>query len=522
MELPLQSLFALSFSLTILFGWVAADFLSLNNHSPSSSFPPNFLFGTASSSYQIEGAYLTDGKGLNNWDVFTHKPGTITDGSNGDVADDHYHRYKEDVDLIDDIGVNSYRFSISWARILPKGRFGKVNWAGIDYYNSLIDTLLSRGIEPFVTISHYDIPQELQERYEGWLSPEIEKDFKYYADICFKNFGDRVKYWITFNEPNVAFICGYRKGLWPPGRCSGSFGNCTSGGDSEREPLIAGSNLLLSHATAVHLYRTKYQKNQGGRIGVAMNTKWFEPISNSSEDKKAAERAQSFYMNWFLDPLILGEYPREMREILGEYLPPLPYKLGKVKPAIDFIGVNHYTSYFVKDCIHSVCEPGDGSTRTEGFALTSPKMNGISIGEPTTLEWLYVYPQGMEKIVTYIKERYNNIPMFITENGVGMKENPNLTTKEMINDMERVEYLRAYLDSLATAIRKGADVRGYFVWSFLDNFEWTHGSSIRFGLHRVDYDTLDRTPRMSASWYKNFIALHASGRPATKLPHTQE
>ncbi|ESW19738.1 hypothetical protein PHAVU_006G151300 [Phaseolus vulgaris] len=521
MEVPLLPLFALSFSISIFLGLGAADFLSLKDHSTSSPFPTNFLFGTASSSYQIEGAYLSDGKGLNNWDVFTHKPGAVIDGSNGDVADDHYHRYKEDVDLMDYIGVNSYRFSLSWARILPKGRFGKVNRAGIDYYNRLIDTLLSRGIEPFVTISHYDIPQELVDRYDGWLSPKIAEDFKYYADICFKNFGDRVKYWITFNEPNVAFIRGYRIGIWPPGRCSGSFGNCSVGGNSEKEPFIVGSNFLLAHASIVGLYRTKYQKKQGGKIGLAVHTMWFEPISNSSEDKIAAERAQAFYMNWFLDPAIRGEYPREMREILGKDLPPVPYELEKLKPSIDFIGVNHYTSYFVKDCIHSECEPGLGSTRTEGYALTWAHINGMTIGKPTSLEWLFIYPEGLEKIVTYIKERFNNIPIYLTENGVGGKENANMTTKEIINDVDRIDYLRAYLDSLARAIRKGADVRGYFLWSLLDNFEWTDGSSIRFGLHRVDYDTLQRTPRMSASWYKNFIALHASG-PGTKTRHTQE
>ncbi|RDY01604.1 Glucose-6-phosphate/phosphate translocator 2, chloroplastic [Mucuna pruriens] len=224
-----HALFALSLCIIIFLG-SCDDFLSVRENSSSSPFPSNFLFGTASSSYQFEGAYLTDGKGLNNWDVFTHMTGTIMDGSNGDVAVDHYHRYQEDVDLMDYIGVNSYRFSLSWARILPR-------------------------IEPFVTISHYDIPQELEERYEGWLSREIE----YYVDICFKNFGDRVKYWVTFNEPNVAMIRGYRTGMWPPSRCSASFGKCFNDGDSEKEPFVAASNLLLSHAAAVYLYRTKYQ-----------------------------------------------------------------------------------------------------------------------------------------------------------------------------------------------------------------------------------------------------------------------
>ncbi|KAK2447796.1 beta-glucosidase [Trifolium repens] len=481
MELPfpfslLHAIFVLSFLFSIFIG--SCGFVSMEDNLSSSSFPPNFLFGTASSSYQFEGAFLSDGKGLNNWDVFTHKPGTIMDGTNGDVAVDHYHRYQEDVDLMEYIGVNSYRFSLSWARILPKGRFGKINRAGIDYYNRLIDALVNKGIEPFVTLIHYDIPQELEERYKSWLSPEIQEDFKYYADLCFKYFGDRVKYWVTFNEPNVAIICGYRTGVYPPSRCSGAFGNC-SYGDSEREPFIAASNMILSHTAVVDLYRTKYQKNQGGKIGIAMNAIWYEPFGNSSEDKLAAERAQSFYMNWFLDPIILGKYPQEMHDILGpDLLGFSKYNSEELKNGLDFIGINHYTSYY------------------------------------TALAWLYIHPQGMENIVTYIKERYNNIPMYITENGFGMSENSS-------TDVKRVEYLSGYLDSLATAIRKGADVRGYFVWSLLDNFEWNHGYSIRFGLHHVDFATLNRTPRGSAFWYTNFIAQHKA-KLGIRLGHTQE
>ncbi|TYI78012.1 hypothetical protein E1A91_D06G181200v1 [Gossypium mustelinum] len=229
----------------------------LQGNPNASPFPSNFLFGTASSSYQFEGAFLSDGKGLNNWDVFTHKPGNIMDGSNGDTAVDHYHLYQEDLDLMQDIGVNSYRFSISWARILPKGRFGSVNKAGIHHYNKLINSLLLKGIQPFVSLTHYDIPQELENRYGAWLSSQVQEDFKYHADICFKYFGDRVKYWTTFNEPNVAVIRGYRSGIYPPSRCSSSFGNC-SNGDSVKEPFIAAHNIILSHAAAVDVYRTKF------------------------------------------------------------------------------------------------------------------------------------------------------------------------------------------------------------------------------------------------------------------------
>ncbi|PSR98429.1 Beta-glucosidase [Actinidia chinensis var. chinensis] len=473
-----------------------------------SSFPNNFLFGTASSAYQFEGAFLSDGKGLNNWDIFSHKPGNIMDGTNGDIAVDHYHRYQEDTDLMENIGLNSYRFSISWARILPKGRFGKVNMAGIRYYNKLINALLRKGMQPFVTLTHYDIPQELEDRYGAWLSPEVQDDFRYYADVCFKYFGDRVKYWVTFNEPNVAVIRGYRSGTFPPSRCSGSFGNC-SDGDSDSDPFVAAHNIILSHVTAFDLYRTKYKKTQGGSAGIVMNAIWFEPISSSLEDKKAAERAQSFYMKWFLDPIVLGKYPEEMQEILGSILPIFSKTdLEKMKRGLDFIGINHYTSFYVKDCIFSACNKGKGVSRTEGYALWTAMKDGVLIGEPTALEWLYINPPGMEKIVTYIRDRYNNTPMFITENGFGELDRPTSTIEVFLNDVKRVQFMNGYLDALATAIREGADVRGYFTWSLLDNFEWTDGYTIRFGLHHVDYTTLKRTPKLSATWYKQFISDH--------------
>ncbi|KAA8515484.1 hypothetical protein F0562_018905 [Nyssa sinensis] len=538
MELSL--LFDVLFVLEMYFStlMVSSNFITQNGSLHSSSFPSNFLLGTASSSYQFEGAFLSAGKGLSNWDVFTHKPGNIKDGTNGDIAVDHYHRYLEDLDLMEYMGVNSFRFSISWARILPKGRFGEVNMAGIKHYNKLIQALLHKGIEPFVSLSHYDIPQELEDSYGTWLSPKVQEDFRYYADVCFKYFGDRVKYWVTFNEPNVQVIRGYRSGIYPPARCSGIFGNC-SHGDSEREPFIAAHNIILSHAAAVQIYRTKYQKKQGGSIGIVMNAVWYEPISNSSEDKAAAERAQSFYLNWFLDPILFGKYPAEMQRILGSILPVFSkYDLEKLKNGLDFIGINHYTSFYIKDCIFSVCEAGPGVTKTEGYILRTALKDGVPIGEPTAVDWLYVYPQGMEKMVTYISDRYSNIPMFITENGesktnlgrvlmkihlhilklylmilvdlVGFGEmnNPNSTVEVFLNDVKRVEYINGYLDALATAMRKGADVRGYFAWSLLDNFEWISGYTIRFGLHYVDYATLKRTPKLSATWYKHFISNH--------------
>ncbi|MBA0724072.1 hypothetical protein Golax_020782 [Gossypium laxum] len=334
---------------------------------------------------------------------------------------------------------------------------------------------LSAGIEPFVTLTHMDFPQELEDRYGSWLSPESQGDFAYYADICFKSFGDRVKYWVTFNEPNFQVKFGYQAGTFPPSRCSKPFGNCTYG-DSEKEPFITAHNIILAHIAAVHIYRTKYQATQGGSIGIVLHCFWYEPISNSVADKLAAERAQSFSINWFLDPIIFGRYPQEMQDILGSILPEFSTtEKQKLKQGLDFIGINHYTSYYVQDCMFSACEPGPGTSKMEGYCAQSSQKNGTPIGEPV---------------------RYGDM------------NKPNSTTESLLHDVERIKYLAGYLDALSTAIRKGADVRGYFVWSLLDNFEWNSGYTIRFGLHHVDYETLRRTPKSSATWYRNLISQH--------------
>ncbi|CAN7081398.1 unnamed protein product, partial [Brassica oleracea var. botrytis] len=478
------------------------DHVSLReiNTQENFSFPKDFLFGTASSAYQYEGAYLTDGKTLSNWDVFTSIPGKIADGTHGKVAVDHYHRYPEDLDLMHDLGVNSYRFSLSWARILPKGRLGDVNMEGIDHYNRMINAILKRGMEPFVTLTHYDIPQELELRYKSWLSPQIREDFEHYAAICFRHFGNRVKFWSTFNEPNVQVILGYRKGTYPPSRCSKTFANCTRGG-SDIEPLVAAHNIIRSHLAAVNLYRTKFQEDQRGKIGIVMNTIWFEPVSDSLADSLAAERAQAFYLTWFLDPVVFGRYPREMKDILGEDLPEFTKDdLKSSKNGLDFIGINQYTSRYAKDCLHTACEPGQGGSRAEGFVYSNALKTGLPLGERTGVNWFNVYPQGMEEMLMYATERYRNIPLYVTENGFGEND-----TGVLLNDYRRVKFMSNYLDALKRAMRKGADVRGYFTWSLLDNFEWISGYTIRFGMYHVDFDTLERTLRLSASWYKNFI-----------------
>ncbi|XP_011628484.1 beta-glucosidase 18 [Amborella trichopoda] len=467
------------------------------------SFPPGFLFGTAASAYQYEGAFLTDGKGPSNWDVFSHIPGRIVNGDNGDFAVDEYHRYQEDIELMHSLGVNTYRFSISWARVLPRGKFGGINPAGIKYYNKLIDALVKKGIQPFVTINHYDIPQEIENRYGSWLSPLIRLDFGHFAELCFREFGDRVKYWATLNEPNIVVRFGYMSGSYPPAHCSVPYGNCTDG-DSDFEPYMASHNVILSHATAVDIYRRKYQEKQGGSIGIVICSYWFEPLKDTPVDRIAAQRALAFESAWFLDPIVFGDYPPEMRQILGSRLPRFSKEeRRKLQNGLDFIGINHYTSLYVKDCLFSECTYGMSSI--EGFYSMILEREGIPIGEPTAMTTFYVYPQGMEKIVMYMKERYNNLPMFITENGYAQGSTPKAKAEEFVDDAERVKYLGSYLESLANAIRKGANVKGYMVWSLLDNFEWLNGYNMRFGLYHVDFSTFKRTPKLSADWYKGFI-----------------
>ncbi|XP_062185431.1 beta-glucosidase 18-like isoform X2 [Phragmites australis] len=469
-----------------------------------SDFPASFLFGTATSSYQIEGAYLEDNKSLSNWDVFTHVPGRIKDGSTGDIADDHYHRYEGDVELMHSLGINAYRFSISWARILPKGRFGKVNPSGIDFYNKLIDLLLLKGIQPFVTLTHYDITQELEDRYGAWLSAEIQYDFGYFADVCFAAFGDRVKYWATFNEPNAAVRKGYMVGTYPPGRCSQPFGSCASG-DSDAEPYVATHNIVLSHATAVEIYKRKYQSKQKGLIGIVMYTTWYEPLTDAPEDRLATERALTFDVPWFLDPIVYGDYPPEMRQLLGSRLPSFsPEDRRKLRYKLDFIGVNHYTTLYTKDCMFSSDCPLGQETQHELVAVTGER-NGLPIGPPTAMPTFYVVPDGIEKMVTYIMKRYNNLPMFITENGYAQGGDNYARVDDWLDDKGRIDYLDGYLTKVAKVIRDGADVRGYFVWSLVDNFEWLFGYTLRFGLHYVDYETQERKPKLSAQWYKGFL-----------------
>ncbi|XBI97953.1 hypothetical protein VPH35_018242 [Triticum aestivum] len=291
-------------------------------------------------------------------------------------------------------------------------------------------------------------------------------------------------------------------GKYPPARCSAPFGTCESG-NSHREPYVVAHNMLLSHAAAVHNYKKNYQATQGGSIGIVIAMKWYEPLTNTRDDILAARRALSFEVDWFLEPIFFGDYPREMHELLSSNLPKFTSEEKSLlqKNKVDFIGINHYTAIYVKDCISSPCDLK--AYEGNALVLATGERDGVAIGKPTAFNGYYDVPEGMEYIVKYVNQRYKNTPVYVTENGYS--QHSNNTMDELMNDGERVNYLQGYVTCLSSAVRKGANVRGYFVWSIIDSFEWTYGFTVKFGLYHVDYETQKRTPKMSAKWYRDFL-----------------
>ncbi|XP_015936955.1 beta-glucosidase 42 [Arachis duranensis] len=459
-----------------------------------SDFPPDFVFGVATSAYQIEGACNEGGRGPSIWDAFSHTEGKILDKSNGDVAVDHYHRYMEDIDLIAKLGFGAYRFSISWSRIFPDGLGTKVNDEGITFYNNVINALLEKGIKPFVTLYHWDLPLHLDESMGGWLNKKIIEYFALYADTCFANFGDRVKNWITINEPLQTSVNGYDMGIFAPGRSENSL----------VEPYLAAHHQILAHAAAVSIYRSKYKDIQGGQIGLVVDCEWAEANSDKIEDKSAAARRLDFQIGWYLDPLYYGEYPKAMRERLGDQLPKFSEEDKKLLlNSMDFIGLNHYTTRFITYATDSNEESRYyGAQEMERIVEWE---GGKVIGEKAASEWLYVVPWGLRKVLNYVSQKYAT-PIYITENGMDDEDDDKLPLHEMLDDKLRVRYFKEYIAAVAAAIKDGVDVRGYFAWSLLDNFEWAQGYTKRFGLVYVDYKNgLTRHPKSSAYWFSRFL-----------------
>ncbi|XP_017978275.1 PREDICTED: beta-glucosidase 11 isoform X3 [Theobroma cacao] len=455
-------------------------------------FPPGFVFGSATAAYQVEGAASEDGRTPSIWDTFAHAG--YANGATGDVAVDQYHKYKEDVKLMAEMGLDAYRFSISWSRLIPNGR-GPLNPKGVQYYNNLISELISHGIQPHVTLNNADLPQALEDEYGGWINRKIVKDFTAYANVCFREFGDRVSYWTTVNEPNVFAIGGYDQGVIPPRHCSSPFGiNCTRG-DSSTEPYTVVHNILLAHASAARLYKRKYQEKQNGFIGISIYTLGAIPNTNSTEDAMAAQRINDFYIGWIANPLVFGDYPDTMKEIVGSRIPTFTnHESELVRGSFDFLGVIHYTTCYVED------DPGSLVLKQRDFNIdVAAKIKNM---EDIFLDSEYpILPWGLQVVLEYIKQVYGNPPLYILENG---QRTPRNSTLE---DTSRMKYLQASIGSVLDAIRNGSDTRGYFVWSFLDVFELLDGYESGYGLYYIDLDDPDlkRYPKLSRDWYSHFL-----------------
>ena len=436
-------------------------------------FPPGFLFGVATAAIQIEGA--VDARGPSIWDTFARIPGGVVNGDTPDVACDHYHRWEEDLDLMAWLGVRAYRFSISWPRVLPTGS-GKPHRDGIDFYKRLVDGLHARGIEPVATLYHWDLPQALQDE-GGWASRATAGRFAEYAALLFDELGDGVSRWITHNEPWVTAFLGHAYGTKAPGR------------RDWREALQVAHHVLLSHGLAVREFRALGPRN--GSIGITLDLWPADPLRESESDRAAVRRWDALRNRWFLDPVLRGAYPSGLGAWFESQLGPVELRLADlevVSEPIDFLGVNYYSRAVVAD------EANDGPVGARQAAAAQPT---------TGMGW-EVAPDALYDVLLRLRREYGEIPILITENGSAYDDPA--PVDGVVADPRRLTYLRDHLGAVARAIAAGVDVRGYFAWSLLDNFEWEHGYDKRFGIVHVDYETQRRTPKQSALWYRDFIA----------------
>ena len=437
------------------------------------TFPQGFLWGAATAAYQVEGSPLSEGAGPSIWHRFAHTPGTMRDGDTGDVACDHYRRFREDVALMRDLGLKAYRFSIAWGRVLPQGT-GAINPKGLDHYERLVDELLAAGIEPLATLYHWDLPAALDDR-GGWLNPDVADWFAEYSSAVFRRLDGRVKMWATLNEPWVVTDGGYLHGALAPGH------------RSPFEAPRASHNLMRAHAASVSAYRAEGRH----RIGLVVNLEPKHPASSSAEDLAAVRRADAYMNRQYLDAALLGAYPAELAEVFGEAWPAwTPEEMAALRVPIDFLGINYYT--------RSVTRADPGSWPLRASVVRQGRATHTELG------W-EVYPEGLTDALLWVKERYGDMPMYVTENGAAFYDPPQAPA-DGVQDPLRVAYLRDHLRAVRQAIAAGCDVRGYFVWSLLDNLEWAHGFSKRFGIVHVDFETQQRTPKASARFYSSVIA----------------
>ena len=418
-------------------------------------FPPGFLWGAATSAYQIEGSPLADGAGESIWHRFSHTPGRVKHGHTGDVACDHYRRWVEDVGLLQDLGFRAYRFSIAWGRILPQGR-GRVNPAGLDFYDRLVDRLAAAEIAPFVTLYHWDLPQALDE-LGGWTNPDVAGWFADYAHAVVRRLGDRVPFWATLNEPWVVTDGGYLHGVLAPGVRAAAAA------------ALVSRHLLHAHAAGMAALRA----GGAAAAGIVLNLEPKYPASDKEADRAATARADAYFNRQFLDPLFLGRYPEELAELYGE-VARTDFSALPAEPP-DFLGINYYTREVVRH------DPQGWPLRAAGIPQPA--------APHTSLDW-EIYPPGLRDILVWVRDRYGRLPLYVTENGAA--------SDEPLQDPLRTAYLRDHLRAVHAALEHGVDVRGYFVWSLLDNFEWAHGYTQRFGIVHVDFATQKRTPKDSA------------------------
>jgi beta-glucosidase len=434
------------------------------------AFPSNFLFGAATAAYQIEGSPLADGAGPSIWHRFSHTPGRTTNGDTGDVACDHYHRWKDDIALMRELGLTAYRFSISWSRVLPDGT-GAVNERGLDFYKRLVDELVANDIQPMATLYHWDLPAALDDR-GGWLNRDVSWWFADYAQVMFHAIDGGVALWVTLNEPWVVTDGGYLHGTLAPGH------------RSPFEAPLATHNLLRAHAAGVQAYRAIGSK----QIGIVVNLEPKYPASDSEEDAAATARADAYMNRQYLDPLFLGTYPTELREMFGEAWPNL-WDVDELRQPLDFLGINYYSRGLTRN---------DPSAHVErATRVTNPRAAYTEMG------W-EVFPQGLTDVLVWVTERYGKIPLYVTENGSAFYDPP-IAENGRIEDPLRISYLIKHLHAVLDAADRGADMRGYFAWSLLDNYEWNAGYSKRFGIVHVDYTTQQRTIKDSGLYYRDVI-----------------
>lgn len=442
------------------------------------TFPKDFLWGVAASAYQIEGAHNEDGKGESIWDRFTRWPAHVLNGDNGNIACDHYHRMPEDVALMKMLGIPLYSFTISWSRVVPQG-YGTVNEKGLEFYDRLVDELLASDIQPFATLYHWEFPQALED-LGGWPNRDVTDWYADYARVVFEKLADRVKIFSTFCEPWVSAFLGYGNGLHAPGICDYSKAYQTA------------HHLLLAHGKTVQAYR---EGGYDGQIGMALNLNGLIPASDSEEDRAATQRVHDETHALFLDPLFNGTYAEAMYEYVDPHQPKAQADDAKViSQPIDFLGLNYYNTDYVEFDLFG------GLNKARLIPYSAPGWGR------TEMNW-GIDPDGIKREVLHVKENYGNPKIYLMENGCAMPDVPN--ENGFVADWDRINFLRAHIRSLHEAIQEGANVHGYFAWSILDNFEWERGYSKRFGLVRVNYETLERTPKQSAYWYRDVIANNA-------------